>query len=60
MIVLASVPSPKLAVAAARDLGRANKTLIDEAKVAAMVFTLGQIIIDGIVAIGEGGKGPGI
>ena len=44
------------AMAAARYLGRGNKTLVDEAAVDAMRFTLGHIQMDGIVVIGEGEK----
>jgi fructose-1,6-bisphosphatase II len=44
------------AMAAARYLGRGDKTLVDEAAVAAMRYTLGYIQMDGIVVIGEGEK----
>src|SRR3990170_4792066 len=44
------------AMAAARYLGRGDKTLVDEAAVAAMRHTLGYIQMDGIVVIGEGEK----
>ena len=44
------------AMAAARYLGRGDKTLVDEAAVAAMRYTLGFIRMDGIVVIGEGEK----
>src|SRR4030066_92158 len=44
------------ALAAARYLGRGDKTLVDEAAVAAMRYTLGYIQMDGIVVIGEGEK----
>ena len=44
------------AMAAARYLGRGDKTLVDQAAVAAMRYTLGYIHMDGIVVIGEGEK----
>jgi fructose-1,6-bisphosphatase II len=44
------------AMAAARYLGRGDKTLVDEAAVAAMRYTLGFIRMDGVVVIGEGEK----
>ena len=44
------------AMGAARYLGRGDKTLVDEAAVAAMRYTLGYIQMDGIVVIGEGEK----
>jgi fructose-1,6-bisphosphatase II len=44
------------AMAAARYLGRGDKTLVDEAAVAAMRYTLDFIRMDGIVVIGEGEK----
>jgi fructose-1,6-bisphosphatase II len=44
------------AMAAARYLGRGDKTLVDEAAVAAMRYVLGYIRMDGIVVIGEGEK----
>ena len=44
------------AMAAARYLGRGDKTLVDEVAVAAMRYTLGYIQMDGIVVIGEGEK----
>src|SRR4030042_995412 len=44
------------AIAAARYLGRGDKTLVDKAAVAAMRYTLGFIRMDGIVVIGEGEK----
>ena len=44
------------AMAAARYLGRGDKTLVDEAAVAAMRHTLSFIRMDGIVVIGEGEK----
>lgn len=44
------------AMAAAHHLGRGNKTLVDEAAVAAMRYVLGYIRMDGIVVIGEGEK----
>jgi fructose-1,6-bisphosphatase II len=44
------------ALAAARYLGRGDKTLVDEAAVAAMRYTLGYIQMDGVVVIGEGEK----
>ncbi len=44
------------AMAAARYLGRGDKTLVDEAAVAAMRYALGYIQMDGIVVIGEGEK----
>jgi len=44
------------AMAAARYLGRGDKTLVDKAAVAAMRYTLGYIQMDGIVVIGEGEK----
>jgi fructose-1,6-bisphosphatase II len=44
------------AMAAARYLGRGDKTLVDEAAVAAMRYTLGHVQMDGIVVIGEGEK----
>ena len=44
------------ALAAARYLGRGDKTLVDEAAVNAMRYTLGFIRMDGIVVIGEGEK----
>jgi len=44
------------ALAAARYLGRGDKTLVDKAAVAAMRYTLGFIRMDGIVVIGEGEK----
>jgi fructose-1,6-bisphosphatase II len=46
------------AMAASRYLGRGDKTLVDEAAVAAMRYTLGFIWMDGIVVIGDGGKRP--
>jgi fructose-1,6-bisphosphatase II len=44
------------AMAAARYLGRGDKTRVDEAAVSAMRYTLGYIEMDGIVVIGEGEK----
>jgi fructose-1,6-bisphosphatase II len=44
------------AMAAARYLGRGDKTLVDRVAVAAMRYTLGFIEMDGIVVIGEGEK----
>jgi fructose-1,6-bisphosphatase II len=44
------------AMAASRYLGRGDKTLVDEAAVAAMRYVLGYISMDGIVVIGEGEK----
>jgi len=44
------------AMAAARYLGRGDKTLVDGAAVAAMRYVLGYIRMDGIVVIGEGEK----
>ena len=44
------------ALAAARYLGRGDKTLVDESAVAAMRYVLGYIRMDGIVVIGEGEK----
>src|SRR4030043_444199 len=44
------------AMAAARYLGRGDKTLVDAAAVSAMRYTLGYIQMDGIVVIGEGEK----
>jgi fructose-1,6-bisphosphatase II len=44
------------AMAAARYLGRGDKTLVDESAVAAMRYILGYIQMDGIVVIGEGEK----
>lgn len=44
------------AMAAARYLGRGDKTLVDEAAVAAMRYTLGYVRMDGVVVIGEGEK----
>ncbi|MFC2009850.1 class II fructose-bisphosphatase [Chloroflexota bacterium] len=44
------------ALAASRYLGRGDKTLVDEAAVAAMRYVLGFIRMDGIVVIGEGEK----
>ena len=44
------------AMAAARYLGRGDKTLVDEAAVTAMRYTLGFIRMDGIVVMGEGEK----
>jgi fructose-1,6-bisphosphatase II len=44
------------AMAAARYLGRGDKTLVDEAAVGAMRHTLSFIRMDGIVVIGEGEK----
>ncbi len=44
------------AMAAARYLGRGDKTLVDEAAVAAMRHVLGYIRMDGIIVIGEGEK----
>jgi len=44
------------ALAAARYLGRGDKTLVDEAAVAAMRYVLGYVPMDGIVVIGEGEK----
>jgi fructose-1,6-bisphosphatase II len=44
------------AMAAARYLGRGDKTLVDEAAVTAMRYTLGYVRMDGIVVIGEGEK----
>jgi fructose-1,6-bisphosphatase II len=44
------------AMAAARYLGRGNKTAVDQAAVNAMRYTLGYIRMDGVVVIGEGEK----
>ena len=44
------------AMAAARYLGKGDKTLVDKAAVDAMRYNLGQIEMDGIVVIGEGEK----
>ncbi len=44
------------AMAAARYLGRGDKTLVDEAAVAAMRYVLGYVQMDGVVVIGEGEK----
>jgi fructose-1,6-bisphosphatase II len=44
------------AMAAARYLGRGDKTAIDQAAVNAMRYTLGHIRMDGVVVIGEGEK----
>ncbi|MFC1994353.1 class II fructose-bisphosphatase [Chloroflexota bacterium] len=44
------------AMAAARYLGRGDKTLVDEVAVAAMRYVLGYVKMDGIVVIGEGEK----
>jgi len=44
------------AMAAARYLGRGDKTLVDRAAVAAMRYVLAHIRMDGIVVIGEGEK----
>ncbi len=44
------------ALAAARYLGRGDKTLVDGSAVAAMRYALGYIQMDGIVVIGEGEK----
>ncbi len=44
------------AMAAARYLGRGDKTLVDGAAVDAMRYALGYIQMDGIVVIGEGEK----
>jgi len=44
------------AMAAARYLGRGDKTIVDEAAVDAMRYVLGHISMDGIVVIGEGEK----
>jgi len=44
------------AMAAARYLGRGDKTLVDGAAVTAMRYVLGYIRMDGIVVIGEGEK----
>ena len=44
------------AMTAARYLGRGDKTLVDQAAVSAMRYTLGYIHMDGIVVIGEGEK----
>ncbi|MFC1978641.1 class II fructose-bisphosphatase [Chloroflexota bacterium] len=44
------------AMSAARYLGRGDKTLVDEAAVAAMRYALSYIRMDGIVVIGEGEK----
>lgn len=44
------------ALAAARHLGRGDKTLIDAAAVAAMRYVLGYVRMDGVVVIGEGEK----
>lgn len=44
------------ALAAARHLGRGDKTIIDEAAVSAMRHVLGYVPMDGIVVIGEGEK----
>jgi fructose-1,6-bisphosphatase II len=44
------------AMAAARYLGRGDKTLVDGAAVAAMRYVLGYIRMDGTVIIGEGEK----
>jgi fructose-1,6-bisphosphatase II len=44
------------AMAAARYLGRGDKTAVDQAAVNAMRYTLGHIPMDGVVVIGEGEK----
>lgn len=44
------------ALAAARYLGRGDKTSVDKAAVDAMRYTLGHIRMDGVVVIGEGEK----
>ena len=44
------------AMAAARYLGMGDKTLVDEAAVAAMRYVLGYVKMDGTVVIGEGEK----
>jgi fructose-1,6-bisphosphatase II len=44
------------AMAAARYLGRGDKTVVDQAAVAAMRYVLGYIQMDGVVVIGEGEK----
>ncbi len=44
------------AMAAARYLGKGDKTAVDEAAVDAMRYTLGHIRMDGVVVIGEGEK----
>ncbi len=44
------------AMAAARHLGRGDKTLVDQAAVNAMRYTLGFLRMDGVVVIGEGEK----
>jgi fructose-1,6-bisphosphatase II len=44
------------AMAAARHLGRGDKTAVDQAAVNAMRYALGYIRMDGIVVIGEGEK----
>ncbi|MFC2033453.1 class II fructose-bisphosphatase [Chloroflexota bacterium] len=44
------------AMAAARYLGRGDKTLVDESAVAAMRYVLGYVGMDGTVIIGEGEK----
>jgi fructose-1,6-bisphosphatase II len=43
-------------LAAARYLGRGDKTLVDGNAVAAMRYGLGHVMMDGIVVIGEGEK----
>jgi fructose-1,6-bisphosphatase II len=44
------------AMAAARYLGRGDKTAVDQVAVNAMRYTLGHIRMDGVVVIGEGEK----
>ncbi len=44
------------ALAAARYTGMGDKELVDQAAVDAMRFTLGGVVMDGIVVIGEGEK----